>query len=530
MFFLPHYTGQLFSVREGGLNKHHLMNLEKLEVWQTLYGTETRNGIAVSWDNAIDDVIRKIQDAGPFDVSDLRGRGVWLENGEIIISTGKKIIKEKEEYELKNYKSNHIYERLKEKKMEFSDPAKDDESKKIINCIEKLSFEKKISALYLAGWCVLAPFCGALDWRPHVWITGSSGSGKTTILKYIITPMLGDFSVYTSGLSSGAGIRQKMKNDSFSIVLDEAEPGSYQTGKINEILDLARMSSSEFRGSQVYKGTQAGNGISYKMRSMFCLSSVNTSLNKQADESRFSLISLDQNYKYPWTQLESEIFQTFSDEACKRVRARTMKNISVIRKNAKTFSFAAGSVLGKQRAGDQIGALVAGAMSLYEIKEYKLEEAKKIIKKYNIEINDEDNFSDEMQCFLKIFQSKIIYISEKGKNETTNLMNLVNMANTIPDGSNSNMINVATEELLKYGIRTKDNRVYLASNYAWIKDILQGSEWEHNYSKILRRLSFVDKELSCIRFGNYHRGNAVGIEKSNFEYFSQDKIFEEAGF
>ena len=44
---------------------------------------------------------------------------------------------------------------------------------------DRLPFENDIGAVALAGWTTLAPICGALQWRPHVWLTGASGSGPS---------------------------------------------------------------------------------------------------------------------------------------------------------------------------------------------------------------------------------------------------------------------------------------------------------------------------------------------------------------
>ena len=48
------------------------------------------------------------------------------------------------------------------------------------------------SHLLLAGWVALAPVCGALGWRPHAWITGKAGSGKTTIMKRFVNFLVGE--------------------------------------------------------------------------------------------------------------------------------------------------------------------------------------------------------------------------------------------------------------------------------------------------------------------------------------------------
>jgi putative DNA primase/helicase len=529
MFFLPNGTGQLFAIKDGSLTKNQLMSMADLDVWRDLFGTETKRGFYIAWDDAINYIYRQVQAAGPFDIADIRGRGAWAEGNSVVLHTGKYIIRDGQEVPLKEYESDHIYERLKEKRINLSAPATDFEGHAILKCIERLSFQTRIEAAFLAGWCALAPFCGVLDWRPHIWITGSSGTGKTTVLKYIISPMLGDFCINTSGLSSGAGIRQVIRNDSIPVVVDEAEPQGYQTGRIQEILDLVRQASSNYKGSKIFKGTQTGTGVSYNMRSMFCLSSINPAIAKTADETRFSMINM-MTPQGNWPDLEKEIFSIFSDANCERIRSRTLTALPVIRRNSKIFAAAAGSILNSQRIGDQIGALIAGAMSLKTMEEFTFEKACGIIREYNISGTDTETLSDEMRCFLKIFQSKINYVGTSGKVEATTLMNLISTAIEMPVGPNNSAIEKATEELLKYGIKTDARAIYIASNYTWISELLRQTEWENNYSRILRRLKFVSDSTKTVRFGNYHRGHAVVMDRSNIEFFTADRIFQEAGF
>ena len=63
------------------------------------------------------------------------------------------------------------------------------------------------SAHFLLGWLVLAPVCGALNWRPHIWLTGGAGTGKTTILKLFIRPLLGGVVQSATGGTTEAGLR-----------------------------------------------------------------------------------------------------------------------------------------------------------------------------------------------------------------------------------------------------------------------------------------------------------------------------------
>src|SRR3546814_10759108 len=75
----------------------------------------------------------------------------------------------------------------------------------------------------LAGWIAIAVICGALNWRPHVWLTGSSGSGKSWLLDNVIRPLIGAIAVYCQSNSTEAGIRQTLATDARPVLFDEAE-------------------------------------------------------------------------------------------------------------------------------------------------------------------------------------------------------------------------------------------------------------------------------------------------------------------
>ena len=76
--------------------------------------------------------------------------------------------------------------------------------------------------MLLAGWVALAPTCGCLDWRPHIWLTGGAGTGKSLIHRFI-SPLLHDMGVPVSGNTTEAGLRQTLKSDALPVVFDEAE-------------------------------------------------------------------------------------------------------------------------------------------------------------------------------------------------------------------------------------------------------------------------------------------------------------------
>lgn len=531
MFFLPEGTRQITKIKQGSLNYNYLYQaLAPLEFWQDEknYGEWSKQGIKVRWMDAIGDIIKICNRKGPFEDKHIRGRGAWNDNGNIIIHTGKHIITQENKILLNKYQTNgHVYERLPELKLNIEKKDMTEAlHKKIVDCFRGLSIETKLELNCLIGWCVLAWLCGGLQWRPHIWLTGSSGTGKSTIIDMIIHRILGNFKICPLSNSTGPGILQFLTNDSLPVVFDEAENNIFTYSNIKGVLDIARAASSANEDQFLMKGTAEQTGKAYKNNSMFCLSSVNTLLDKKSDRSRFTTINLTKNLKISWNELSKMIIDTFSHENCKIIRSHIFYNWDIIKENIRTFRQAAGIYLNDQRAGDQYGTLFSGAASLLNMKKYNYDTVLNMCVKnlQDIQLNEE-NLSDEIECLFKIMTSKIRYINYAEKNEETTLLNLVNMS---MDENNE----IARKTLLKYGIKTDyiKNKIYIACNYEWIRDILKATPWQYNYSKVIRRLEFVNKKTVMTYFDSYWTGRAIEIDSKYIVRLSDDNVFMEGGF
>ena len=92
----------------------------------------------------------------------------------------------------------------------------------IVAIANRFRWDVPASGTLLVGWVVLAPICGALPWRPHLWLTAGAGTGKSAILDRYVVPLLGDFALVVSGATTEAGLRQTICSDAMPVVFDEA--------------------------------------------------------------------------------------------------------------------------------------------------------------------------------------------------------------------------------------------------------------------------------------------------------------------
>lgn len=360
-FYLPHSTGQVTRIMRGSHTGTPLVSLAPIAYWETLY--PSKNG--VNWPAAASSLFEQQAKIGVFDPDRIRGRGAWLDDGRVVFHLGDRIIVNGTAHTvLRPPPTRYYYEQARHLDGPSDAPLSDDDAIRVKNIAEQFRWEVPASAHFLAGWMVLAPVCGALSWRPHIWVTGGAGTGKTTILKAFMRPLMGGVLQTATGGTTEPGLRGILKSDAIPVVFDEFEQNEAKDKQVvQNVLALARIASSE--GGKIYKGTTTGGAIGYEIRSMFCVSSINVSLINKADIDRFCVLGLrkDPMDKGQWLEFEREILAVATVENGRALIARTLGHLPTIAQNARTFAQALGKRFG-QRFGDQHGTLLAGAWSL----------------------------------------------------------------------------------------------------------------------------------------------------------------------
>jgi hypothetical protein len=255
----------------------------------------------------------------------MRGRGGWREpDGRICYHDGKKTIGD--------FSKDRIYLRRSVKDIGIKDkPASASDRNRICEAVKELTFDSVADCVRTLGWAVLAPFAGALPWRPAGLMTAASGTGKSTIITHIVKPLASPI-ICSGGESTAAGIRQRIGVDSCAIVVEEAETDT-QKKKQNrdETFSLMRQSTSD-DSPDVLKGTIDGRGLSFTLRSMFFFVSISPEVECEADENRIFRVSLVKaNYpRAKWIEKEKEIRAALTPEICRGVRAYTWKKLPEI--------------------------------------------------------------------------------------------------------------------------------------------------------------------------------------------------------
>lgn len=518
-YYQPASTGQVVRLSRSAHTGTNLCAIASLGYWEALYPSKT----GVNWTAAASSLFEQQARVGIYSPDRIRGRGAWWDQKQSVLHLGDRLILPSGEVPVSTgiTGSRYLYQRLAQVRGPAGvTPLTDAEAYVLAELAERFKWEVPASGLLLAGWVTLAPICGALDWRSHIWLTAGAGSGKSAILERYIAPLLGDLSLHVAGNTSEAGLRQTLRADALPVVFDEAESNERNDQqRMQAVLSLARVASSESR-AQTIKGSAEGDAQRYTIRSMFLMSSIATALKQGADKSRFAQLTLrnpnetakDERIAH-WEQLDRDLDRYVTDAIGLRLQARTVALIPVIRQSIKVFTRAVSEAFDNQRLGDQYGTLLAGAWSLQSSEVPTRDQAWQLIEQNEWEsYSQATEIPDEKRCLQRILQHQIRV--EADKVVTRTIGELVDIA--LHYSSDIDITaTIATAVLGRNGIKAEDGHVIVSNTAEAIASILRDTPWGSCWSTVLSRLPGAVKSGSIYFRGAGLTGRAVKIPVSD---------------
>lgn len=493
-YYLSHGAAQVLAFQEH--SKHRLLQLAPLGFWEREFPTKR----GADWDSAANRLMRLSERVGVYRPEMVRGRGAWFDDGRHVLHLGDRLVSGRvgeptTEFKTTSFRSRYIYEAAAP--MRLSSPAAVTpltarEANQLVELSRLLSWARPVDALLLAGWCVVAPICGALKWRPHVWITGPAGSGKSWVYNHLLRRCLGEIAVAVASETTEAGIRQVLRTDARPVLFDEAESETARSAsRIQNVLALMRQASSE-TSARIIKGSALGNAQSFEVRSCFAFSSISVGLAQHADASRVTVLSLTRDQSRTAEEREQHFgsqiaprFEAVTDAFIDRLHARTISMIPVIRENAETFARAGAAIHGSRRFGDQLGALLAGAVSLHRDGLVTLEQAREFIQRHQWDDEAADDSKDEV-LLLKHLMQTMVRVQVPGVTLTRSVGELVTIA--VTGRSDEIQQGDADRELQRIGIRVTTVAVCVANRHRYLAENLKDTPWGRNWARILGRL------------------------------------------
>lgn len=493
-YYVPHDGGTVVKIAGAGHTKQALVMLAQPSWWEMTFGCKGKD----NWDTAANALIRMSHKFGIYDPWRFRGRGAWLDKGRVVIHLGNRLLVDGVEMPPDKIESEFFYGRGRTLKFAESEPVGSREAGKLLEICKLLNWENKISAYLLAGAIALAPICGALDWRPHVWIVAPAGAGKTTIAETIIAPCVGSMMVNCAAKTTEPGVRRRLSCDAFPVMLDEFEAND-QTEQVRckAMMGLARSASRE-TSAEILQGGQGGAGgdsQSFRVRSMFFFLSIGLSAKDYADLTRISILSLKAPQQTPssierFHTLQDMVRETLTERWVNGLHARMVDLIPTIRHNAEVFALAGAKTMGTRRLGDQIGALLAGAFALTSTKQITPEAAAAWIEQQDWQEEQEIlQDVDGINCLARILEHKVPVDSTRGTVRRS-LGELADLA--MKPGVYDDYIprDVAKATMKRYGLSAVDAEYLAISNtHSAVADILKGTPWQVNWARRLKLIN-----------------------------------------
>jgi putative DNA primase/helicase len=471
--------GSRDTVKLTTFSKPQLYALAPQSYWRARFAPPETSKI--SMDNVINHLVSISRMIGPFDRTRIRGTGVWDDDGRIVLNTGSDVLVNGEPLD----ESWRIYVQTIHRMPPLAEPLTVAECKPLLDVCQAIKWVDPKNGPFLAGWLAVARIAGALPIRPHIWLTGGAGTGKSTVMQMIERALGGEKGrISVLGATTEAGIRQRAKCSALPMVFDEFETTDIKSSeRIKSIIELLRSSWSATQGS-VIKGSGDGSSQEYTLNFCALVSSIRVNLTNDADRSRFCILELAKhgNNENEFKRL-LELFDAIDVDFGCRLFARMVKQAANVIKSQDTLRAALAARF-DQRFGQQVGTLLAGYHALTSDESISKDRAMEYA--WGIEVERDDCETDALELLNHVMTTKITAKTPAGFVDIT----LGEAAKLSGYG----------DVLRNYGIIVKDDSLYISTRHAELRKILEKTRWAENWSRTFLRIDGA-KAAGATRFG-----------------------------
>lgn len=517
LYFFNKRTKEIHEIDPGSITMGKLICLAPLKYWDDTFATEYKNGGKGVCDlrQASDFLVSKSFEVGKYVKNKVRGVGVWKEDNSIVVNSLNKIWADGKET---NYGQigKRIYISEDTPFLNWTRPADKQEILKLYELISRLSWKNSVSADFLFSWLALSSMAGLLEWRPHIWVCGGRGSGKSEVKREIILPMLNIELDGGDNLgSTEAGVRQSRQVSAAPLIYDEAEVTDERTKYLLDSLIRTISLASDSSNSKIRKGSSGGKSSSFNVNFSACLFSVGVnSLEHPQYRSRFSILELVETKDNGYTGAggtQEQLRELIKDDFCHRFFSSSLDRLPIFHKNFEVFY----KILKRRvsaRFAQQVGTLLAGSYTMQFLPDSDEKQIEKFISSKDlVEENLDNSVKNEQDCLHYLFSKKII---ETGQSYT-----IGELIEDVQDDSHEISVRDKKERLLmQHGIKfiKKDDVLAISNTNAELKNIFRGTPWQTGWSRVLGRLPFVFEKSHQVRMnGQNQRCTCIDLIKFN---------------
>lgn len=493
-YFLPKNKGQIAAFPAPGLSSPaNLFQMGTPDQYRAIVGDYDMKHSDIA-QTFMPILLAMGNEKGVYNPDRVYGAGVWREGKRVVVNTGADVYlpDTRERIAHSEVKLNGVMIKESAAYHLTTEALTNREAHKLVTICTSLSWSRNISGTLLAGWLVLAPVAGALRWRPHVFITGQKGAGKSTVIERIVEPILGSTSIRMDGGSTEAGLRKLVKSSSRPVIMDEFEAENKRDAETTgRILTWARKASSG--------GTISNANATYRAQSAICFAAINPMVVQGADSDRITMLELTVNKsatsEEDYNNLLDMIYETITPEYSDALIVRTIENIDALLANCETFSKHASRILKSKRAGDQIGPMLAGAYMLHSTRKVSDEAAEEWCAKQDWQWAEEQNEgTDSEKLMRRILNSLVDYTTH----DRTQKMPVSELINRVRLGGVD--VKDCRAALGRIGIRVEGDVLWVSNSDDQLSRLLEGTPWVAYRNSMLRYPGAVSSGKAA-RFG-----------------------------
>jgi energy-coupling factor transporter ATP-binding protein EcfA2 len=271
-------------------------------------------------------IIEKCNANGVFEPSsaDLRSIGVWRDDtGGAVSHCGNHIIyPDGRSLPLTECQAKHIMIGARPIAAPDLTRLPDDSGKTLLHEVDQLwGWKRDVDSAIWLGWVAAACMGGFPDWRSHLYVHGSRGSGKSKLIE-LAACLLGDLSGEVINDATEAGLRQSRNNQARPLLIDEFEPDDNPRNASRQDSMLAlfrRMSGGD--GGRISRGGADHSPVSFRILGAAYVTSINHIHLEPQDRSRFIVLELQ---SLPGFQDSADAAIDFDDvfRKCRKMSAR----------------------------------------------------------------------------------------------------------------------------------------------------------------------------------------------------------------
>jgi len=477
-YYFVRSTRQVVALGSASHRQHNFIGMAEEADWQCYYPAPASTG-RLDWDTVAENLMAHCREIGLYDPSRVRGRGAWRDGDDVVFHSGDALFVNGQLTDFRDYTETDYHYLAEIKTLRpADDKSSANDGEELLSVFRTWGWEhRSLAPNLILGWIGCSLICGALQWRPHLWITGIKGSGKST-LDSLIFGILGDLALHVQGNTTEPGLRQTLKGDARPVLFDEFEA---ENANAMSVIDAARSAASD-NAAPVIKGTPEGKPIFYRLRFSGMFSGILANVQKETDRSRFVILEM-----HPLTRTEDQRRQLFenligfgSDFGARLLR-RMLDTLTSGRFEVSLSHYRKAIRLagGDERKADVFAHLLAAHHVLTNDSE--ITNAADVASA--IADLDEGEPSDEEACLSHLL-GHLVTVDYGYKRTLGEWIGYLS-----EDASNGPSVIAVQAELERHGVKLDGNKMKIANATTGIKNVYKGSRWKHgSHRRILQRL------------------------------------------